>query len=85
MHICIYAPMLGVTFKLATTNIAYGIILLLAYGIGHCSVIVVAGTFTQVVQHYLNWNERSKGATIVKKVCGVLVILGGVYLIYTTI
>jgi cytochrome c-type biogenesis protein len=79
------APMLGITFKLATTNIVYGIILLLAYGIGHCSVIVLAGTFTEVVQHYLNWNERSKGATIVKKVCGVLVILGGVYLIYTTI
>jgi cytochrome c-type biogenesis protein len=79
------APMLGITFSLAKTNIAYGIILLLAYGIGHCSVIVVAGTFTEVVQHYLNWNERSKGATIVKKVCGVLVILGGVYLIYTSI
>lgn len=79
------APMLGVTFSLAKTNIAYGIILLLAYGIGHCSVIVVAGTFTEVVQHYLNWNERSKGATIVKKICGVLVILGGVYLIYTAL
>jgi cytochrome c-type biogenesis protein len=79
------APMLGVTFSLATTNIVYGIILLLAYGIGHCSVIVLAGTFTEVVQHYLNWNERSKGVTIVKKVCGVLVILGGVYLIYTTL
>jgi len=79
------APMLGVTFSLAKTNIAYGIILLLAYGIGHCSVIVVAGTFTEVVQHYLNWNERSKGANIVKKVCGVLVILGGIYLIYTAL
>jgi len=79
------APMLGVTFKLATTNIIYGIILLLAYGIGHCSVIVVAGTFTEVVQHYLNWNERSKGVTIIKKVCGVLVLLGGVYLIYMSI
>ena len=79
------APMLGITFSLAKTNIAYGIILLLAYGIGHCSVIVVAGTFTEVVQHYLNWNERSKGATIVKKVCGVLVFLGGIYLIYTVL
>jgi cytochrome c-type biogenesis protein len=36
-----------------------------------------------VVQHYLNWNERSKGAVILKKVCGVLVLLGGLYLIYT--
>jgi len=77
------APMLGVTLKLAATNIAYGILLLLLYGIGHCSVIVLAGTFTEVVQHYLNWNERSKGAVIVKRVCGVLVILGGIYLIYT--
>ena len=77
------APMLGVTLGLAATNIAYGVLLLLLYGIGHCSVIVLAGTFTEVVQHYLNWNERSKGAVIVKRVCGALVILGGIYLIYS--
>lgn len=76
------APMLGVTFKLASTNIAYGILLLLVYGIGHCSVIVFAGTFTEVIQRYMNWNERSKGASIVKKICGVLVLLGGLYMIY---
>jgi len=77
------APMLGVTFKLAATNLAYGILLLLMYGVGHCSVIVFAGTFTEVVQRYLNWNEESKGAGLVKKVCGVLVILGGFWMIYT--
>ncbi|MBN2455780.1 MAG: hypothetical protein JXB29_04450 [Sedimentisphaerales bacterium] len=77
------APMLGITFKLASTNLAYGILLLLTYGIGHCSVIVFAGTFTEVVQRYMNWNEKSKGAVIVKKICGVLVLLGGVWLIYT--
>lgn len=77
------APMLAITFKLAATNILYGVALLLAYGIGHCGVIVVAGTFAEVIQHYLNWNERSKGAVLLKHVCGVLVILGGVWLIYT--
>ena len=77
------APMLGVTFKLAASNMAYGLLLLLMYGIGHCSVIVLAGTFTEVVQRYLNWNERSRGAVILKKVCGVLVLIGGVYMIYT--
>ena len=76
------APMLGVTFKLASTDLAYGVLLLLVYGIGHCSVIVLAGTFTEVVQRYLNWNERSKGAVILKRICGVLVILGGIYMIY---
>ncbi len=77
------APMLGVTFRVASTRLLYGIVLLVAYGIGHCSVIVVAGTSTGWVQRYLNWNEKSKGAIIVKRICGVLVILGGLYLIYT--
>jgi cytochrome c-type biogenesis protein len=77
------APMLAVTFKVAATNLSYGILLLVFYGVGHCSVIVLAGTFTELVQHYLNWNETSKGAVILKKICGVLVLLGGIWLIYT--
>jgi cytochrome c-type biogenesis protein len=76
------APMLAVTFKLAANNLFYGLILLLLYGVGHCSVIVVAGTSTELVQRYMNWNEKSKGAVIIKKVCGILILLGGLYLIY---
>ncbi len=77
------APMLGVTFNLSKTAPIYGASLLLAYGIGHCSVIVLAGTSTEVVQRFLNWNEKSKGVTVLKYICGVLVILGGVWLIYS--
>ena len=77
------APMLGIVFKLSAANLPYGIAMILFYALGHCSVIVVAGTSAELVQQYLDWNERSKGAVIVKKVCGVLVILGGLYLIYT--
>ncbi len=77
------APMLGVTFKLAETSFVYGASLLLAYGVGHCSVIVAAGTSTELVQRFLNWNEQSKGITVVKRICGVLVLLGGVWLIYS--
>ena len=77
------APMLGVTFKTAHTHPVYGASLLLAYGVGHCAVIVLAGTSAGMVQRYLDWNEHSKGVTIVKNVCGVLVILGGAWLIYS--
>ena len=77
------APMLAVTFKLASANMLYGVLLLLMYGLGHCSVIVLAGTSTGLVQRYMNWNERSKGAVILKRICGVLVLLGGLYMIYT--
>jgi cytochrome c-type biogenesis protein len=77
------APMLAVSFRLASTNLPYGILLLVSYGLGHCSVIVLAGTFTEVVQHYLDWNEKSRGAIILKKICGLLVLMGGLYLIYS--
>ncbi len=77
------APVLAVSFKAAVGNPLYGIALLTAYGVGHCAVIVSAGTSTELVERYLRWNERSKGAVVVKGVCGVLVLLGGVWLIYT--
>jgi cytochrome c-type biogenesis protein len=77
------APVLGVAFKAAKTSALYGGSLLLAYGVGHCAVIVMAGTSTELVQRFLNWNEQSKGVTVVKCVCGVLVLLGGVWLIYS--
>jgi cytochrome c-type biogenesis protein len=75
-------PMLGFTFKLAATNLFYGVLLLIVYGLGHCSVIVVAGTCTELVQRYMNWNEKSKGAIILKRICGILVLIGGLYLIF---
>ena len=77
------APMLAVALRAAATNVAYGALLLLAFGVGHCAVIVLAGTFTGVVQRYLSWTERSRGAAVLRKFCGALVMLGGVYLIYT--
>ena len=76
------APMLAVTFRLARTQLWYGVMLLAVYGVGHCAVIVFAGTFTEAIQRYLNWNEKARGAAIVKIICGVLVLMGGVYMLY---
>ena len=75
-------PLLAVTIFNATGSGLWSSLLLAAYGVGHCSVIVIAGTSAGWVQRYLNWNEKSKGAVILKKVCGVLVLAGGLYLIY---
>jgi cytochrome c-type biogenesis protein len=76
------APMLGVTFKLGASSLAYGSLLLVAYGVGHCAVIVAAGTSTSLVQRYLNWTGQSRAAVVLRRVCGVLVIAGGLYLLY---
>ena len=78
------APMLGVAFTFANTDLVYGALLLLLYGVGHCSVIVVAGTSTKLVQQYLNWSERSRGTILLRRICGVFVMLAGTYMIYVS-
>jgi cytochrome c-type biogenesis protein len=79
------APMLGIAFTVASSNLPYAVALIAAYAIGHCSVIIIAGTFTETVNHLLRWNEESKGAIIVKKVCGALVIIAGIYMLITSV
>jgi cytochrome c-type biogenesis protein len=76
------APMLGVTITAASRGWGFGAALLFAYGVGHTSVIVLAGTSSEVVRRSLNWNESSRGARLLRHVCGVLVLLGGAYLVY---
>jgi cytochrome c-type biogenesis protein len=76
------APMLGVAFKVATTNAVVGAALLIAYGLGHCMVIALAGVGSAWVQLTLDWNAESRAGGVIKKACGVLVILGGLYMLY---
>jgi len=77
------APMLAVVFKISSTRFMYSILLIVMYAAGHCSVIILAGTFTETVEKYLHWTSSSKGTLILKKICGILVILGGIYLLTT--
>jgi cytochrome c-type biogenesis protein len=76
------APIMGIAFQVASTNLIHAILILSFFAIGHVGVIVLAGTFTGAVQTYLNWTEKSKGATILKIICGILVIIAGFYMIW---
>lgn len=76
------APILAVTFTLSSTGRWYGMLLLM-YGLGHCGVIVLAGSATGWVQRYLDWSERSAAAVWIKRVCGALVIAAGLYLLWS--
>jgi cytochrome c-type biogenesis protein len=77
------APILAIVLAKSSSSLVYGIPLLLAYGLGHCAVIVFAGTFTRVIENYLHWNENSKVLGLVKKICGVLLIVAAVYMIWS--
>jgi cytochrome c-type biogenesis protein len=78
------APVLGIAFSAAVNNPLFAIALVVLYALGHVSVIIVAGTFTERVQQYLDWNEKSQGAVILRKICGGLVLLAGLYMLFAT-
>jgi cytochrome c-type biogenesis protein len=77
------APVLGVVFQMSSTNVIAAGALLLSFGLGHCGVIVAAGGLTSRIQSYLNWTNRSNAVLWTKRIAGFLVILGGIYTLYT--
>lgn len=79
------APVLGVVFQTSQTSLLKSCALLLMFGIGHVTVIVLAGTFARVVQTYLDWSTESTLVPRIRRICGLLVVAGGVYLATQTI
>lgn len=77
------APIIGVAFAGAATSPLRGFGLLLAFGLGHCGVIGLAGSSTELVQRYLDWNEQSKALKVLKITCGVLVLFAAGVLVYS--
>ncbi|MFP4466732.1 MAG: cytochrome c biogenesis CcdA family protein [Candidatus Goldiibacteriota bacterium] len=73
------APVLAAAFGAAAENPVFSALLVLAYAAGHCIVIVIAGTFTELVEKYLHWGENSGAVNILKKICGAFIILAGIY------
>jgi len=75
------APILGIVFSSFQSRMIYSLSLLTAYVVGHCLVIILAGTFSTVIENYLHWTNKTKTTLIVRRVCAVLVLLSGLYLI----
>jgi|GEM_PF-23254 len=76
------APILGVTLALSAADILYGFVLLALFAVGHCLLLILAGVSPRFIDFFLRWNERTLSASIIKKVCGTLLVMGGAYLIY---
>jgi cytochrome c-type biogenesis protein len=75
------APVLGVVFARAGSNPGGGLGLLGAFALGHCGVIVAAGTLTQSVERYLGWTGNHRALKWLRRFCGLLVFAAGIYLL----
>ncbi|MGM0462776.1 MAG: cytochrome c biogenesis CcdA family protein [Fibrobacterota bacterium] len=73
------APVLTVSFLTADSGFARNAGILLFYGIGHSVLIVFAGTYTGALERYLSWNRTGGHSDVIKKIAGVLLLLGALY------
>ena len=78
------APVLGMAFHYSSDNLMLSVLLIASFAAGHCAVIAGAAAASSKLAVYLNWTEKSESLNIAKKICGVLVFLGGVYFLYLT-
>jgi cytochrome c-type biogenesis protein len=76
------APVLGVVFSIASTDSSLAALLLGSFIVGHCSVIVAAGSLGGLVSRYLT---TTRGTVLVRKAAGVLVLLAGTYFVVTNL
>lgn len=76
------APILAIVFSSASSSLFFPILLLGSFSIGHCLTISLAGILTKKVQNVLNLSEKGKPLWIFKKLCGILLIVLGLYFIF---
>ena len=78
------APLLGIAFRASGGGeVAYGILLVALYGVGHAAAIALAGTSLQSVNRWLGWKVGARAVVAVRAVAGVAVMLGGAYFVWT--
>jgi cytochrome c-type biogenesis protein len=77
------SPVLAVILTLAAVQgkVAYGSSLLFAYALGQGTLILVAGTFTGVIENYLQ-SKSAKVGTMLQKAAGGLIFFAGCYILF---
>ena len=75
------APVLGVTFGVAASAPVLALGVLVLFASGHCVVIGLAGASSMWVQRWLAWQNGTPGAKWLRRACGALVLLAGVYFV----
>lgn len=76
------APIMGVALKKALTSQFQAFLMFLFYGIGNVLVISCASIFTEYVSKYNHWTHDSKACSIIKIICGVIIIIAGIYMFF---
>jgi len=77
------SPVLAVILTLAAVKgeVAYGSTLLFAYALGQGTLIILAGTFTGVIESFLQ-SRGAKASVVMQQVAGFLIFFVGAYIFF---
>jgi cytochrome c biogenesis protein CcdA len=77
------SPVLAVILTLAAVqgHVAYGSTLLFAYALGQGSLILLAGTFTGLINNFLQ-SRGAKAGAVLQQVAGCLLFFAGAYIFF---
>jgi cytochrome c biogenesis protein CcdA len=75
-------PVLGALIVVTPLyGMAFGIMLLVAYSLGHCGLVIVGGTSIGFVQRLADSKGWTRGTGLLRQVAGVLIILVGAWVL----
>lgn len=76
-------PVLAVILTLAAVKgeVAYGSSLLFAYALGQGTLVILAGTFTGVIENFLQ-SKGAKFGTVMQQAAGLLIFFVGAYIFF---
>jgi cytochrome c-type biogenesis protein len=63
-------------------NLTYGGLLLFLYALGHCALIIIAGTSMGLARRFIESKGLNSGLAFLRKGSGILIILIGIYFIW---
>ncbi len=75
------APVLGLTFSASRDAPLFALGVLCLFALGHCAVIAFAGASSHWVQTWLAWQGDHPAARWLRRLCGLLVIVAGAWLL----
>lgn len=73
---------LVLTYAASKANLAYGLLLLWIYAVGHCALVVVAGTSVGAVKWLVASERYALANLVLRRLAGVVIAAAGLYLVY---
>lgn len=77
------APVLALvlTYVASEASLAYGLLLLWLYALGHCALVLLAGTSVGAVKWFVASERYARANLLVRRAAGAVIALAGLYLI----